>query len=408
MKPRVLQLVDSFHQGGTERQAVQLIRALVQSGRYDVSVACLNKEGALLASLDDLNLGEINGYSLYSFYDLNFLRQVRRLARQLRRERIQILQTHDFYTNIIGMTAGWWARVPVRIAGKRETGGVRSARQEMVERRAFARAHAIVVNAEAVGRFLTAAGVPTDKLATIYNGVDVMPPLADREATLAGLGIPHTAGAPIVTIVANLRHEVKDQETFLRAAARIRAEIPHAIFVLAGEGERADLLKAYAAERGLAHAAIFTGRCTRVPELLSASDIGVLSSSNEGFSNAILEYMAAGLPVVTTDVGGVREAVVESESGFIVPVGDDQQLADRMVQLLKNKELRMRYGARGRELVAAKFSLAARLGQTEALYTELLRRNLGDDFATIEAAGEVANQVAAHELLESHCPGVNR
>jgi glycosyltransferase involved in cell wall biosynthesis len=408
MKPRVLQLVDSFHQGGTERQAVQLIRALVDTGRYDVTVACLNKEGALLSQLDDLDLGEINGYSLNSFYDLNFLRQVRRLAKQLRRQQIQIIQTHDFYTNIIGMTAGWWARVPVRIAGKRETGGLRSSRQEMVERRAFARAHAVVVNAEAVGQFLTGAGVPPAKLTTIYNGVEVAPPLDDPETTLTELGIDHRSGAPVVTIVANLRHAVKDQETFLRAAARVRAQVPNAVFVLAGEGERIDLLKAYAAERGLADAAIFTGRCTRVPELLLASDVGVLSSSNEGFSNAILEYMAAGLPVVSTNVGGVREAVIDGESGFVVPVADDELMADRLLQLLKDKELRLRFGARGQAIVAAKFSLAARLGQTETLYAELLRRNVGAEFGTAELGSEIASRVVAHELLDSQRPGVNQ
>lgn len=376
MKPRVLQLVDSFHQGGTERQAAQLIRALVQTGRYNVTVACLNKEGALLGQLDDLNLGEVIGYSLNSFFDLNFLRQVRRLARQLRRERIDILQTHDFYTNIIGMTAGWWARVPVRIAGKRETGGLRSPRQEMVERRAFARAHTVVVNADAVGKFLIEGGVPAGKIRTIYNGVDPIPALDDAEMvemTLAELGIRHPAGGPIVTIVANLRHEVKDQETFLRAAARVKAQIPDAVYVLAGEGERTDLLRSYARDLGVGEAAVFTGRCTRVPELLAASDVCVLSSLNEGFSNAVLEYMAAGKPVVTTEVGGVREAVIEAESGFIVPVGNDEQLADRLVQLLRDRDLRSQFGERGREIVAAKFSLPARLRETEQLYAELLR-----------------------------------
>lgn len=400
MKPRVLQLVDSFHQGGTERQAVQLIRALVQTGRYEVFVSCLNKEGALLGQLDGLGLPEIVGYSLNSFFDLNFLRQVRRLARQLRRERIDILQTHDFYTNIIGMTAGWWARVPVRIAGKRETGGLRSTRQEMVERRAFGRAQAVVVNADAVGKFLGDAGVPAAKLKTIYNGVDPIEPLADAgavEAKLTELGIAHPKGGPVVTIVANLRHEVKDQETFLRAAAKVRKQIPEAIFVLAGEGERTDLLKTYAADLGLGPSAIFTGRCTRIPELLSASDVCVLSSRNEGFSNAVLEYMAAGNPVVTTDVGGVREAVIEGESGFIVPVGDDAQMADRLVQLLNDRNLRTRFGERGREVVAAKFSLAARLRETERLYSELLKSK--------ELETDTANDLNAEAVKSLNVPG---
>lgn len=371
MKPRVLQLVDSFHQGGTERQAVQLIRLLVDCGRYDVRVACLNREGTLLGQLPAT--GEVLTYPLTGFYNANFVRQTRKLAQYLRRERIQILQTHDFYTNIIGMAAGRLARVPVRIAGKRETGSMRTPLQAFVERRAFSLAQAIVVNASAVAKFLIASGVPERKLTTIYNGVPLAlnPEFtsAERDARLDELDLPHRR---LVTIVANLRHPVKDQETFLRAAKLVHANVPGAVFVVAGEGERLEELKNYATAQGVGDITVFTGRCTRVPELLSVSDIGVLSSINEGFSNSILEYQSAALPVVTTDVGGAREAVAEGESGYIVPVGDHEKMAAHIIALLQDPELRRRMGARGREIVEEKFSPAARLHATEALYAALL------------------------------------
>jgi len=261
----------------------------------------------------------------------------------------------------------------VRIAGKRETGSMRTPLQAFVERRAFSLAQAIVVNASAVAKFLTESGVPARKLTTIYNGVPTAASneldASERDKVLDELELPHRR---LVTIVANLRHPVKDQETFLRAAKIVRAEIPGAVFVLAGEGERLDELRNYAAVQGLAGATLFIGRCSRVPELLSVTDVGVLSSLHEGFSNSILEYMAAGIPVVTTDVGGAREAVDDGESGFIVPVGDDHRMAAHIIELLRDPERRRQLGARGRAIVEEKFSPAARLRETERLYASLL------------------------------------
>jgi glycosyltransferase involved in cell wall biosynthesis len=407
MKPRVLHLVDSFHQGGTERQAVQLIRLLVGSDRYQVRVACLNREGALLDQVLKLDVGEIPVFPLTGFYNANFARQIFALAKLLRRERIQILQTHDFYTNIIGMAAGTLARVPVRIAAKRETGGLRTSRQEFVERRALARARAVVVNGQSVAEHLRAMGVPASKVHILYNGVettDNQETGVERVELWQQFALPGEADRPVVTIVANLRHPVKDQETFLRAAARVRAEVPTAVFVLAGEGERMPALKTLAVELGLGDAAVFTGRCTRIPELLSLSDVCVLSSTNEGFPNAILEYLAAGKPVVTTDVGGVREAVIDGESGFVVPVGDDAAMAARIAELLSDPELRLRMGQRGSATVAETFSPAARLRELERLYESLLGEHRRSPVAATDSVEDEANTVTAVTYVNGQGP----
>ena len=238
MKRKVLQLVSSFNQGGSERQAVQLARLLKESDRYDVRMACLDLSGVLLDEARRLEIGEIPEYKLTSFYDRNMVTQLRRFAAFLRRESIDVLHTHDFYTNVFGMMAGAIARVPVRVASRRETTGWRTEKQKFVERLAYRLAHRVVANAEAVRDQLVKEGVSSEKIVTVYNGLDTarikpMPGLR-RDETLASFGLPCGDELQFVTIVANLRHPVKDHPTFLRAAALVRAARPGARFIIAG------------------------------------------------------------------------------------------------------------------------------------------------------------------------------
>jgi glycosyltransferase involved in cell wall biosynthesis len=376
LKRSVLQLVSSFHQGGSERQAVQLARLLKESGRYEVSLACLDVSGVLRDEAERLGLGDIPEYRLTSFYDRNMITQLRRFARFLREGEISIVHTHDFYTNIFGMTAARMARVPVRIASRRETMGWRTGAQKSVERLSYRMAHAIVANAEAVRQQLIKEGVRSDKIITITNGLDmdrVEPPQGlSREDILALFDLPRDFNLRFVTIVANLRHPVKDHPTFLRAASRVHASNPDARFVIAGEGELMAPMREMARQLGLEQVTHFIGGCERVAELLSVSSVCVLSSKAEGFSNSILEYMAARRPVVVTDVGGAREAVVEGKTGYIVPPGDDEAMADRITRLLNQPEQARAMGEMGRKRVEELFSCRAQLGRAESLYDRLL------------------------------------
>ncbi|HEX8185822.1 MAG TPA: glycosyltransferase [Blastocatellia bacterium] len=374
MKPTVLHLIDSFRQGGSEQQAVQLARLLKESGRYDVRVACLSSEGPLRDEMERSGFAEIPEYRLNNFYDLNALRQLQRFVRHLKNLKVDILHTHDFYTNIFGMAAARIARVPLRLASRRES-GKRSRSKRALERAAYLSAHRIIANCDEVRRQLIAEGVRGEKIITLYNGLSLKrftPGLrSNREAALAGLGLPLEANLRFVTIVANLR-EVKDHPTFLRAARRVKAEIADAAFVLAGEGSSEAELRALASKLDLGSAVHFIGRCERVAELLAISSVCVLSSKSEGFSNSILEYMAAGRAVVATDVGGAREAIIEGESGFLAQPGDDRLMAERIITLLKDGELAKRMGARARAIIEQRFSSERRLELTEMLYDELL------------------------------------
>ena len=373
--PNVLQLINSLHQGGTERQAVQLTRLLHEGGRYRPRLACLDGEGTLRPEVERLSLGAIQEFPLGSFYDRNAALQLRRLARYLREQEIAIVHAHDFYTNVLGMAAASLARVPVRIASRRDIEGFRSPAQNFVERCAFRLAHRVVVNAGAVRDFLEGTGVPAAKIVTLYNGLDmrrVEPPAKfDRDAALASMNLPN--GRRFVTIVANVQHEVKDHQMFLRASRRVRDAVPEAAFVIAGTGRLLENLRAGAAGLGLGGDVFFTGRCERVAELLAVSDVCVLSSKAEGFSNSILEYMAAARAVVATDVAARARPSRKARRAF-------SSLRRRRANGGAHHAAAARAGSaramgeRGREVVREKFSCAAQLENVEALYDRLLSR----------------------------------
>ncbi|HLL74948.1 MAG TPA: glycosyltransferase [Pyrinomonadaceae bacterium] len=407
MKPNVLLFIDSFHQGGTERQVVQLARLLAGTRRYNLHLACLTPEGVLRAEAERLGFTDIPAFPLTSFYGGNFPRQVRRFARLLGEREIDLVETHDFYTNIFGMTAAALARTRVRVTSRRESDGVRSRAQLFAARRAFDLSHACIANAEAVRQEMIRAGVRGEKIVTIYNGIDTarLAPRAgaSRAELLASVGLPAETARRFVTVVANLRHPMKDQETFLRAANRVAERFPEAAFVLAGEGERAEHLRSYAAAVGLADKTFFTGRCERVADLLAVSEVCVLSSkSGEGFSNAIAEYMAAARPVVATDVGGAREAVVEGETGHVVPAGDDATMAERVVSLLADPARARAMGESGARRVREQFSCEAQLARTEELYERLLAKRRANARSVSRAleGDEAAQRIRRDENAE--------
>jgi len=372
--PRVLHIIDSFEQGGTERQTLQLVRLLHESGRCEVRLACLQDQGSLRREAEAIGTGEICEYPLNSFYDRNFVIQLRRLSRFLKEERVDIVHAHCFYTNVFGMTAATLARTRARLAFKGETESCRTSAQERVERGAFRLAHRVVVNSDAVGARLTGKGVPAKKIVRLYNALNpervAVAPGVTRDQILRRFALPDTRR--FVTIVANPRLVVKDHPMFLRAAARVRSAVPDAAFVIAGEGPRLPDLRELAAELGLEKDVFFIGRCDHLAELLFISEVCTLSSRAEGFSNAILEYMAAGRPVVATDVGGAREAIVDGETGYIVPAGDDAAMAERIIDLLRHAETGCAMGELGRSIIEQKFSTTFQLKRTLELYDELL------------------------------------
>lgn len=376
MKRNVLLLVDSFEVGGAETQMLLLARLLIKSGRYNVHFACFKRTGPLLDQAARLGITDIAEFPLTSFYNWNALVQTRRFVRFLRQKEISVVHTEGFYTNVFGLIGAALARVPARVGFRGSVGGWLTPRQERLERIAFRFASVVQANAEAVKTFLVSQGVPAARIVVVHYGLDLssvaVPQDLTRVDALRLLKLSADARRRFVSIVANLHNPIKNYPMFLRAAARVRQEVPEAAFVIAGEGALMNELRGFARELGLENHAFFIGRCERVAELLFASDVCVLSSKGEGFSRSILEYMGAGRPVVATDVGGAREVIVEGETGYLVESGDHETMAARITNLLTHEAKSRAMGERGRQIVRERFSAEAQLVQTERLYDELL------------------------------------
>ena len=372
-KPNVLQIGHGFIEGGSERQMIQMAKLLQDSGDYQVHLASLTTGGVLRPLVESLSLPIID-FPLTSFYDANMVRQTRRFVSYLKKHHIRIVHSHDFYSNIFGMSGSTLARIRGRVASKRETTGTRTPAQTTVELYAFRLAHAVVANAGAVKKQLIEQGVSSEKVTIIHNGIDLTRFQQNGNASeaLQRLNLASVQGRPLITMVANFEFRVKDHPMLLRAAQRVKAEVPEAIFIMAGEGELRAEMQQLAEQLGLKESCLFIGRCASVPDLLVASEICVLSSQAEGFSNSILEYMAAGRAVVATNVGGASEAIVEGETGYLVEAGDDRAMAERLISLLRDPTKSRSMGVNGRRLVEQRFSTENRLATTSALYQKFL------------------------------------
>lgn len=244
-----------------------------------------------------------------------------------------------------------------------------------VERWLHHRMTAVIGNSQAVVDELADEGVADTRLGLIYNGIDLEPfdDLPRRGEIRAALGLADDA--LVLVTVANLI-PYKGHGDLLQALAGVRDDLPDGWLLLcAGRDDgMGGALKAEAVALGLGGHVRWLGEHRDVPALLRAADIGVLCSREEGFSNTVLEGMAAGLAMVVTDVGGNREAVVDGATGVVVALRDSLALGRAILALARDPRRRRAMGAAGRRRVEATFPIAACVARYERLYLGLLDR----------------------------------
>jgi len=383
--PRInlLKFLTVFAEGGTEGQVMNLVDRLDLS-KFDVRFACFNRTGRFLPFLEARGI-PVTPYAIKRFYDLKALRQQARLANDMRRQRIDIVHSYNFYGNVFAVPAARLARTPVVLASIRSMSDFYTPLQRRVHRHVCRLADCVLTNAEAIRQSLIAEGYDAAKIKVIRNGIDVrnLQGTADGGPRFrSSFALP--ANAPIVAVLARLG-AIKGIEYFLEAAVIVARRFPHARFVIVGGGtfvkngrsEPRDYrreLETMAERLGLASRVVFTGARSDVADVLSQVAVSVLPSLSEGVSNTVLESMAAGVPVVATRVGGIPEAVEDGTSGLLVPPRDPAALAHAIGCVLEDRDLARRLGQAGHERVARHFDLDSVVRQTEALYASLLER----------------------------------
>lgn len=351
----------SFEPGGTERQMIELARRL-DPARWAIHVACFRAEGEWFDRMADVaqSVGE---FGVRSFKSIDLPHHMRAFARWCRDRRLAIVHTTALPSNIFGLPSAALARVPVRIANRREINPDKSAAELALQRAAYAFAHKVVANSHAAADRLRLEGVPARKIATIANGLD-----AERFAPRLT-----RAARRRVIVVANLRAE-KGHDVLIDAAPEILRRYPDASFEFVGGGIERAALVARARDRGVLERITFAGHCDDVADRLAAAHLFVLPSRSEAFPNAVLEAMAAGLPVIASGVGGIRELIEHEQTGLLIAPGDPRSLAAQISRVMADEALANRLSVAARADARTRYSFDRMVAAFDQLYcTELAR-----------------------------------
>lgn len=368
--PRVLMVLGQLDVGGTERHVVQVCGALRAEG-LDISLFVLKPGGALAAPLAAAGVPVLARAGRRPGLP-GLLQAAWHLARVLRRERPDIVHFFLPAAYLVGGVTSLFTPLK-RVMSRRSLAhyqarypGVRR-----VERWLHRRMDVVLGNSRAVLRELRAEGVPPGRLGLIYNGVVDRSAGRTRDDARRALGLG--ADALVFTMLANLI-PYKAHADLLHALALAADALPSDWCVLfAGRDDGiGSTLDALAHGLGIAAHVRWLGPVDDVGVCLAAADIGVLCSHEEGFSNAVLEGMAAGLPMIVTDVGGNAEAVIDGQCGCVVPARDPTALAAALSALAQDAGRRQAYGHAARERVRACFTVDACVTQYRQLYRNLV------------------------------------
>jgi glycosyltransferase involved in cell wall biosynthesis len=365
--PHILFVVDQFGKtlGGGERIVLKLAVLLPNYGyRASILTFSAHPESAALKSPPC----PIYLLPLQRTYDLTALRAALEFRGFLKRQKVQIVHTFfessDLWAGLVTKTMSKaklvWAR--------RDMGILRTRKHHIAYRLMADAPDAVFAVSEQVRRHsIEVDRIDPARVQTIYNGLNLEDwNTAPRPAK--------AQGEFLVTTVGNIRR-VKGHDVFIKAAAAIVPHFPKVSFSIAGDvlepayfTELQDLVQ----DLKLANHFRFDGGVTNLRQHLAAADIFVLPSRSEGFSNAIVEAMAASLPVVATEVGGNAEAVNDGISGFLVPSEDPAALSAAIIRLLSDPSQARAMGAAGRSLVAERFTVEAMMNRTASAYSNLL------------------------------------
>lgn len=348
---RIALVMDALGGGGAERQCVLAANQMALLGHH-VAVISYGDLDYCVRYIDRARVEFVQ----ISARGLLRLARLRALTRTLRQGRFDVAHAFHMPPGIFAAPAAALAGVPRFFMGFRGQHGLTWSNRVALRLLAGARDGWIVNSTAVRDHLVRLLHVNPELIHVVRNG---FPPL-DRstlrpgQAVRAELGLDETA--PLVTLVGNLRL-VKNIDMFLRVADRLRRAGTDAQFVIAGEGKEEQRLKDACRTMGLDGPVKFVGFCRDVPSLLAASRLAILTSASEGLPNVLIEAALAGVPSVSTDNGGASDAVLDGQTGFIVPLDDDEAMACRVQHLLADAGAREAMGQAAMAHATKTFSL---------------------------------------------------
>ncbi|MBI5075481.1 MAG: glycosyltransferase [Nitrospirae bacterium] len=373
---RIVILLWTLELGGAERQAIALARYFKNNKGADVKVLAFNTPGLASVLCDDYGIpwGMIDDKKqIVSHSFLSIIRSTFAIIKILKRNRTEILFGYTTPPNIMCSFASRFAGVRAFIWSQRRSGSEKLQPFDYIAAKYFAKW--FISNSERGAHYLrNAFGVKADKIRIIHNGVELADPKEDKLRWRKNLKIGENDF--IACMVANL-HQGKDHVTLLNAwsivVGQLKAAKMNAVLVLAGQFfSTYQSLMDLTRNLGIEYSVIFLGQVQDISGLLGSVDLSILTSYSEGLPNGVLESMASGLPVVGTDVSGIREALGKEGEVYLVPPGCADLLAERILFFAAHPEVRRVVGEANRKRIADIFGLQKMCTQTEEYVNEIL------------------------------------
>lgn len=364
---RICQLITELGLGGAERILYELVKRIDRQ-RFDVQVASL-RGGEVREWIAQVGV-RTRVLGVRGKWDATKLPA---LVELLRRERIDILHTHLFHADLVGRAAKYLAGVPHLVHTVHTAEARWRPWQFAFGRLTAGLCERIVAVSPSVRDFhARRSGLPPHRYLVIPNGVDPSAYERDGESRLRLRALWKVAPDDVLVAFVGRLSEEKGVETLLAAMRKLGSPGEAPGLVIAGDGPRRKTVERFIAAEAAGRRIRLLGFTADVRGVLSAADIFAAPSRWEGFGLAAAEAMAASLPVVATRVEGLRDLVVEGQTGLLIAPDDPDALADRIMRLARDAELRERLGRAGRSRLCSRFNIAANIGAHEALYAELI------------------------------------
>ena len=365
MTHRIVQIVPSLDRGGAEKQLSLLVRGLPRD-EFESHVIVLTRSGPLETELRAADIPLTTIGKRWKFDPPALWR----LARELRRLQPALVQTWLFAANAYGRAAAWRAGMSKVVASERCVDRWKMPQELMIDRWLAQRTDCIVVNSTGVSDFYIAQGLPAEKFLTIPNGISPMPPSdRSRAELLAELQLP--SDARLIGAVGRLWPQ-KRYKDLIWAADLLKVIRDDVHLLIVGDGPQANRLRRFRHQVRIEDRVHFLGHRDDVFRLMPHFDVLWLGSEYEGLPNSIMEAMAAGVPVVASDIPGNRDLVVPGETGYLYPVGVRAELARHTRRLLEDTSLAQRMGQAGQARIRAEFSTERMIQRYVDLYRTLL------------------------------------
>lgn len=369
-KINIIHVLACLDVGGAELLVLDFLKRLNRD-KYAPTVCSLKKNGSIekdfkTAGIPVLVADKKDGIDL----SLPF-----KLARIFCREKIDIVHTHNAAPWLYGGIASRILNSKILFHTEHANLYGHDKKMMLAERYLSRITSRVIVDADKVGDFLVnTEKINRNKIELVFNGVDIdkySNIKINRVSKRLELGI--TPEQKLIGIVARLSR-VKDHKNLLDAHSAIIKIIPEARLMIIGDGELRVELENYSEAKGLKNHVIFLGTRSDIPELLKILDVFVLCSTSEGLPVTILEAMAAGLPIVATNVGGNPEVIVDNHSGFLVPAKNPQKLAETIISILNDETLACDFGKNGQTRCRELFSLDGMVKKYSELYESALKQ----------------------------------